>query len=359
MRFSLENKELAFCLSHREAGMRLRRSTICCSSVLLSVVYASSASAWSIAGLLWTVVELCSSVGCFHTPSTIRFSTMDPLSCTKTILSRYDRKQTALKFLNSSHFMKWPLLSALIHIFCLCLYMCTAEAFLEFCSLCTDHYRCRDLLRKVTGTELLSDTWSSDQGGSFCGGAWQNAWSTPCTCTPSSLMRPTWKCCLPGLWVSLGLYEFLMFGVNYSTVLSSTHKNSISVVITGLLFDLSVILSLLLSFRTTDWKMSIFCHRRSRSGPRSVLLREVSGFVWSSVHVGYYGQSPSSQTSSLRQHYARFHRDVEVSSCRHGYSIVLILLRFFNITVSGKRSVLFILEEEVNVRSSAHRALAT
>lgn len=160
MRFSLENKELAFCLSHREAGMRLRRSTICCSSVLLSVVYASSASAWSIAGLLWTVVELCSSVGCFHTPSIIRFSTMDPLSCTKTILSRYDRKQTALKFLNSSHFMKWPLLSALIHVFCLCLYMCTAEAFLEFCSLCTDHYRCRDLLRKVTGTELLSDTWS-------------------------------------------------------------------------------------------------------------------------------------------------------------------------------------------------------
>lgn len=108
--------------------------------------------------------------------------------------------------------------------------------------------------------------------------------------------------------------------------------------------------------------MSIFCHRRSRSGPRSVLLREVSGFVWSSVHAGYYGQSPSPQTSPLRQHYARFHRDVEVSSRRHGYSIVLILLRFFNITVSGKRSVLFILEEEVNVRSSAtsaHRALAT
>lgn len=175
MRFSLENKELAFCLSHREAGMRLRRSTICCSSVLLSVVYASSASAWSIAGLLWTVVELCSSVGCFHTPSIIRFSTMDPLSCTKTMLSRYDRKQTALKFLNPSYFMEWPLLSALIHIFCLSLYMCTAEAFLEFCSLCTDHYRCRDLLRKVTGAELLSDSWSSDQGGSFCGGAWQNA----------------------------------------------------------------------------------------------------------------------------------------------------------------------------------------
>lgn len=108
--------------------MRLRRSTICCSSALLSVVYASSASAWSIAGLLWTVVELCSSVGCFHTPSIIRFSTMDPLSCTKTILSRYDRKQTALK---------WPLLSGLIHIFYLCLYMCTAEAFLEFYSLFT------------------------------------------------------------------------------------------------------------------------------------------------------------------------------------------------------------------------------
>lgn len=54
-------------------------------------------------------------------------------------------------------------------------------------------------------------------------------------------MRPTWKCCLPGLWVSLGLYEFLMFGLNYSITLSSTHQNSISVVITGRLFDLSVI----------------------------------------------------------------------------------------------------------------------
>lgn len=175
-------------------------------------------------------------------------------------------------------------------------------------------------------------------------------------------MRPTWKCCLPGLWVSLGLYEFLMFGVNYSIVLSSTHRKSISVVITGRLFDLSVIWSLLLSFCTNDSKMSVFCHRRSRSGPRSVLLREVSGFVWSSVHAGHNGQSPSPQTSSLRQHYARFHRDVEVSSRRHGYSTVLILLRFFNITLSGKRSVLFILEEEVNVRSSAtsaHRALAT
>lgn len=150
--------------------------------------------------------------------------------------------------------MERPLLSASIQIFCLRLDTCTAEVFLEFCvnhqpcSLCTDHYRCRDPLRKVTGTELLSETWSSDQGGSFCGGAWQKASSTPCTCTPSSLMRPTWKCCLPGLWVSLRLYEFLMFGVNYSTVLSSTHKDSISVATTGLLFDPPDILYLLLSF---------------------------------------------------------------------------------------------------------------
>lgn len=80
----------AFSLSHREAGMRLRRSIICCSSALLCAVFASSASAWSIAGLLWTVVELCSSVGCFHTPSIIHFSTTDPLFCTKTTLSRYE-----------------------------------------------------------------------------------------------------------------------------------------------------------------------------------------------------------------------------------------------------------------------------
>lgn len=65
-------------------------------------------------------------------------------------------------------------------------------------------------------------------------------------------MRPTWKCCLPGLWVSLRLYDFLMFDEYYSIVLSSTHKNSISVVITALLSDPSVILYLLLSFFTNN-----------------------------------------------------------------------------------------------------------
>lgn len=149
-------------------------------------------------------------------------------------------------------------------------------------------------------------------------------------------MRPTWKCCLPGLWVSLGLYDFLMFDVYYSVVLSSTHKNSIGVVITALLSDPSVILYLLLSFFTNNWNMSFSCCRRSRPGPRSVLLREVSGFVWSSVHAGYFRRSPSSKTSSLCQHHAQFHRDVEVSSRWHGYSTVLILLHFFNTTVSGK-----------------------
>lgn len=86
--------------SPREAGMRLRRSIICCSSVLLCAVSASSASAWSIAGLLWTVADVCSSVGCFHTPSIIPFSTTDPLFCTKTTLSRYEGKLTALKSLD-------------------------------------------------------------------------------------------------------------------------------------------------------------------------------------------------------------------------------------------------------------------
>lgn len=97
MRFFSENKELSLSLSCREAGMRQRRSTICCSSVLLSAAYASSASAWSIAGLLWTVVEPCSSAGCFHTPSIIRFSTTDPLCCTKTMFSRWEWKLTAPK----------------------------------------------------------------------------------------------------------------------------------------------------------------------------------------------------------------------------------------------------------------------
>lgn len=103
-------------LSPREAGMRLRRSIICCSSVLLCVVSASSASAWSIAGLLWTVADVCSSVGCFHTPSIIPFSTTDPSFCTKTTLSRYEGLFGFLLFLTASsqgfflHFV-WVFLS--------------------------------------------------------------------------------------------------------------------------------------------------------------------------------------------------------------------------------------------------------
>lgn len=54
--------------------------------------------------------------------------------------------------------------------------------------------------------------------------------------------------------------------------------------------------------------------RRTRSGPCSVLLREVSGFVWSSFHAGYFRRRPASKASSLCQHHAQFHRDVEVSS---------------------------------------------
>lgn len=137
-------------------------------------------------------------------------------------------------------------------------------------------------------------------------------------------MRPTWKCCLPGLWVSLRLYEFLMF-VYYSLVLCSTHKTSIGVVITPSLFDLSVILCSLLWYFTNNWKSVAFsCHRRPRPGSRSVLLPEVSGSVWSSVHAGYLRQSPSSGTSSLCQHYSQFHRDVEVSSRWHKCTVVVV-----------------------------------
>lgn len=131
-------------LSHREAGMRLRRSIICCSSVLLCAVSASSASAWSIVGLLWTVVDLCSSVGCFHTPSIIRFSTTDPLFCTKTILSRYEGKLTALKSLDLC------LLNGIFSVF--------------FCTL--SEYSCTLVVQTVPHVRLITDAET-------CWGKWQ------------------------------------------------------------------------------------------------------------------------------------------------------------------------------------------
>ena len=80
----------------REAGTRLRRSTICCSSAWLSVVCASSASAWSTAGAPQAAGESCSSAGCSHTPSIIPFSTMDPSSRTKTSPSRWEWHKNCL-----------------------------------------------------------------------------------------------------------------------------------------------------------------------------------------------------------------------------------------------------------------------
>lgn len=245
-------------------------------------VYLTERLVWDWGGALSAALQYCClwSTLCQLQPGALLVSS-GPWRCCAALLVVFIHLLSSV-FLQWTHYLVqrlyWAgvtvLVSALIHIFCLSLYMFSAEAFLEFCSLCMDHYRCRDLLSTVTGTELLSDTWSSDQGGSFCGGAWQNAWSTPCTCTPSSLMRPTWKCCLPGLWVNLGLYEFLMFGVNYSIVLSSTHKNSIMAVITGLLFDVSVILSF--TFILNHWLKNVRFLPQADS-----LWPSFSSFTWS------------------------------------------------------------------------------
>lgn len=248
-----------FSLSHREAGMRLRRSIICCSSVLLCAVSASSASAWSIAGLLWTVVELCSSVGCFHTPSIIRFSTTDPLFCTKTILSRYEEKLDCPESFGFTPF-KWHLLSAFLHIILVFLYTCSAEII-----------NIPVILVEASGLFLL---YGSLQMQRAAEGSDRNGSALRYVLLTSGRIILWWclaECLIHAMYMhsiqsnetylemlppwALGESQVVwIFAENYSIMLCLTHKISINVVITALLFDLSVILYLLLSYFTNDWK---------------------------------------------------------------------------------------------------------
>lgn len=103
--------------------------------------------------------------------------------------------------------------------------------------------------------------------------------------------------------------------------------------ISALLFDLSVyfFLYLLLSYFTNRRKILFSsCRRRTSTGPGSVFLREVSGFIWCAGHAGYFGRRPSAKTSSLCQHYAQFHRDVEVSP--HWHKCIFWISRCISLT---------------------------
>lgn len=58
--------------------------------------------------------------------------------------------------------------------------------------------------------------------------------------------------------------------------------------------------------------MSPVCLRGSGPGSGPVLLREVSGAVWASVHARHFGRPGPPEAPALRQHHAQLHRDVEV-----------------------------------------------
>lgn len=313
--------------------MRLRRSIICCSSVLLCAVSASSASAWSIAGLLWTVADVCSSVGCFHTPSIIPFSTTDPLFCTKTTLSRYEGELTALKSLDFCLF-KRHLLSVFLHVVWVFLYARRADVRILAVAVV-----------EASGLFLLHGSLQMQrpaEGRDRKGSALRYALLTSGRillwwCLAESLIHAMYMHSIQSNETYLEMLPPWALGESQvgwifdeccSIMLCLTHKISIIVVITALLLDLSLILYLLLSYTIISTLLFSPCLRRPRPGPGSVLLREVSGFVWSPLHAGYFRRRPCSQTSSLRQHYAQFHSDVEVSSHWQKRGIVLIFAAF-------------------------------
>lgn len=146
-------------------------------------------------------------------------------------------------------------------------------------------------------------------------------------------------------------------------MLCLTHKVSINVAITALLFDLSVILYLLLSYLTSDWKSFPL----PASGGLALALvqffyvKYLVLFGLPSMLATLDGVLPP----KLPRCVSIMHSFTEMWRWAHtdkNAALYWFLLHFFNISVSGKRSVLFIIEDKVNVRSSgssARRPLAT